>query len=299
MKKMLLLFFVYLQVSSSLAQSNGFLSHYMFNPLLINPAYAGFDEALTLNMMVKKQWAQVEGAPFSQIFSAHSPVADKVALGMVLANDQMGPLNQQGVYFSYAYQVPFAKGSLSLGLQSGATFYRLQSQNLSLLHAHDPTLNQDNIKEFSPNFGTGIFYQAKNYYFGLALPQLLKTDLASQRSYSLQQRKLIVQGSYSIEISEDIVINPTFLFYIKKENKPEMNLNTNLCLKKVIWLGLLYRNLNTCSLLGKLLINPQLSLGYAYDHQIGQIRSLAHASHEVMISYSFNYFNKIISPRYF
>jgi len=281
-------------------QSNGLISNYMFNPLIINPAYAGFDQVLTVNAMVKHQWTDVEGAPITHILSAHSPFKKQVSLGLIVANDQIGPLNQKGIFASYAYKIPLSNGYFSFGLQAGATFYNLQEEKISLLDPLDPVFSANLYNLTIPNFGTGLLYSSQNFYLGVAIPQLLRFSTENEISYSLQRQKFIFHGSYSLPLSNDFQLNPTALFYLRKGHPAEINVGANLLIRKVIWVGFLYRNLETISFLSKIHINPQLTLGYAYDYHTGQIRSLAHGSHEFLLSYTFDFIkDKVGSPKYF
>jgi len=298
MRKILLAAF-FLSSINAFSQSDGLISHYMFNPLIINPAYAGFDEALTVNAMVKSQWTGVEGAPNTQIFSLHSPVTEKMSVGLILANDQMGPLNQKGFFATYAYRVPFSDGYVSLGLQAGSTFYNMQTENFSLLNPMDPVFSGNNFNQAVPNFGSGILYARKNFYLGLSMPQLLRFSEEEFISHSLQRQNTILYGSYSFTLNNDLQVNPTTLLYFRNGLPPEINVGANFLIRKVIWAGVLYRSQQTLSFLSKLMLNRQLTIGYAYDYHLGEVRSLANGSHEFLFSYTFNYKKRLVSPQYF
>lgn len=298
--RVLLLLIFFLASFSCYPQTNGLISHYMFNPLIINPAYSGFDQALSVSFMVKNQWSGVEGAPSSQIFAAHSPVKEKAGLGLILANDQMGPLNQKGIYASYAYKILLEEGHISMGLQAGTTIFKLSEENISLLDPQDPVFTANLYDQAIPNFGAGFMYSGKNLYVGLAIPQLLRISEQENISYSLQRQNIILHGSYSFALSDDVQVNPNSLIYLRQGHPAEINIGTNFLIRKVLWAGLLYRNLNTYTFLSKLQINPQFNLGYAYDYHTGEVRSLSHNSHEFLISYIFNFKKeKFDSPKYF
>ena len=48
------------------AQHTPLTSQYLFNGLVINPAYAGSRDALTGNLTHRQQWVGFEGAPITQ-----------------------------------------------------------------------------------------------------------------------------------------------------------------------------------------------------------------------------------------
>lgn len=72
-----------------LAQQDPMYTQYVFNGLLINPAYAGTREVLTATALYRKQWINIPGAPKTGIFSMDSPVRNqKVGLGLNVIFDK-------------------------------------------------------------------------------------------------------------------------------------------------------------------------------------------------------------------
>lgn len=280
------------------SQSNGMISQYMFNKLLINPAFAGNEEALTFSFLHKDHWTGLKGAPTTSVFAGHSPVNNHVGLGLAIVNDQMGGLNQKGVYGSYAYRIKSPDYIISMGLQAGFTSYRYRP--LFLKDEFDPVFEGCESSHTTPIFGTGFYYETRDYYAGFSIPQLFRFDKNEAISYSLQSRSYILHGGYSITLSPALVLNPTGLIYIKKRHKPEINLNVNLLIDRTVWAGVIYRNLNNLGVLGKFQAGPQFSIGYGYDFNMGELEPLSAGSHEIMLQYSFIYIEKnALSPRFF
>jgi type IX secretion system PorP/SprF family membrane protein len=54
------------------AQQQVQFTQYMFNNLIINPAYAGADEALSLTFINRSQWSGMKNAPNTQTISIHT-----------------------------------------------------------------------------------------------------------------------------------------------------------------------------------------------------------------------------------
>jgi type IX secretion system PorP/SprF family membrane protein len=48
-------------------------TQYMYNQAIINPAYAGSNESLSLVSLYRNQWTGFEGAPKTLTVSAHTP----------------------------------------------------------------------------------------------------------------------------------------------------------------------------------------------------------------------------------
>jgi type IX secretion system PorP/SprF family membrane protein len=299
MKKLLSIAFLMLLLNNHImSQSNGMMSQYMFNRLLINSAYAGSEESLTLGFLNKNQWSGVKGAPSTQVFSGHSPVNDKVGLGLTLVNDQMGELNQKGLYGAYAYRIKSNDFKLSFGIQAGLTFYKYDE--MFLKDKNDPVFYKENSSLTEPDFGAAVYYENNRMYLGFSVPQFFNFNPRKEFTISLQQRNYILHSGYSFAISEVLTVNPSALVYFNERTKPEINLNTNFLLDNLLWVGAIYRNFDNLGLLSKLQLNTQIQLGYGYDFNMGELKSLSAGSHEIMIKYSFIYVEKnVISPRFF
>src|SRR6185436_19432304 len=94
---------------------------YMFNCLAINPAYAGQARALSMNVLARFQNVGLPGAPTTQTFSAHSPLAnERFAVGALFVHDKIGVISQTQFSGIYAYRIPVsALGTISFGIQAG------------------------------------------------------------------------------------------------------------------------------------------------------------------------------------
>ena len=91
MRKTIISIFGFVLCLSSMAQHSPITSQYLFNGLLINPAYAGSRDALATTLSYRHQWAGFEGAPKTTIATIHAPInKKKIALGMTVFDDQIG-----------------------------------------------------------------------------------------------------------------------------------------------------------------------------------------------------------------
>ena len=77
--------------TSSLAQQRPVQSLYMFDPLLINPGYAGQQVQLSATTIYRNQWVNLDGAPKTLTATVHSGFyKQRMGLGIILTNDQIG-----------------------------------------------------------------------------------------------------------------------------------------------------------------------------------------------------------------
>ena len=103
------------------AQQESAFTHYMYNALAVNPAYAGSTEALSFTLLNRSQWTGMEGAPVTQTFTAHSPLRKfNSGLGLSVTNDKIGVTNNFSMYVDYSYHININKSSLLyFGLKGG------------------------------------------------------------------------------------------------------------------------------------------------------------------------------------
>ena len=93
MKKILLLSLLLLPgISYRLAaQQNIVYSQYIYNGLLINPAYAGSHVQLSATLSYRNQWVNFEGAPQTATLGVHTAMnKSKVGLGLLATSDKIG-----------------------------------------------------------------------------------------------------------------------------------------------------------------------------------------------------------------
>ncbi|WP_410879238.1 type IX secretion system membrane protein PorP/SprF, partial [Myroides sp. DW712] len=62
------------------AQQNPQYTQYMYNMSVVNPAYAGSKDAVSMGALYRKQWAGFDGAPETGTFFINSRVGKKVGV---------------------------------------------------------------------------------------------------------------------------------------------------------------------------------------------------------------------------
>lgn len=291
-------------LTSSQAQQVASYTQYMFNGLAINPAYAGSHDALSTSFLARFQNVGLKGAPNTQTLSIHSPLLNKrVGLGLLVIHDQLSVIDQTGVHFSYAYRLPVfgGKGTLSMGLQGGVSFYRANYTQLDLYNNPDPAFSSD-IRETNPSFGAGLFYYTKWAYAGVSMPNLMSNvfDRGMQFQTVYQNKPIILTGGYVFTLNRMLKIKPNALLKFLDERPVEFDLNCNLLLDEVLWVGMSYKSSNAIALMTQIQVTDQFQFGYSYQVQTGPINTVAVGSHELMVNYRFVYNKKgLVSPRYF
>ena len=280
-------------------------TQYMFNSLIINPAYAGSQESLSLTCLARRQWVGLTGAPTTETFSVHTPIRNqRVALGFLFAHDKIGVTNQYDAKATYAYRLPLGKGKLSLAVQGGISNYDIAYSKLFMGSSGfpDPSFSQD-VKVLKPNVGAGAYYYTDRFYLGLSVPQLFAPKIfrETDNSYVLQERHYFISSGVVVDLNRSLKLKPNTLIKIVQGVPVQVDINANLLIKEVLWVGASYRSFESVSTLLELQLTDQLRFGYSYDFSVtSNLRSANVGSHEIMLNYRFTFYKQNVAcPRYF
>jgi type IX secretion system PorP/SprF family membrane protein len=292
------------------AQQNPMYTHYMYNTLVINPAYAGSRDALTVTALHRSQWVGFEGAPLTQTISLHSPLRNEhVGVGLSLTNDNIGPTNTTSVFFDYAYIMQLnEKSKLALGLSAGANIFQARLTDLQLDQQIDPAFQTNVSNIVTPNFGVGAYYHSDNFYAGFSTTNLLQNSfsLVNPDSQNIligkeQLHYFLIAGAM-IKISDNLDFKPTTLFKLTAAAPFQADVTASFVLMDRILLGAMYRSGDAVGILAGFNITGQLHIGYSYDWSYGlKTGSYNSGSHELVIRYDFikNGDKQIHTPRNF
>lgn len=274
------------------AQQRPVQSLYMFDPILINPAYAGTQVQLSSTAIYRNQWVNLDGAPKTLTASIHSGFfKNKMGLGIIFSNDQIGIHNDASFFGIYSYKIMLTNtSSISFGLQGGFNNLKSDYNKLNLKNQGDPNL-AGVVTKFNPNVGTGMFYRNKKFYVGVSSPQLIKNkvfyveDPTGSASSSRQERYYYVLMGTTLKLSDKVKLFPSTLIRMQDEAPLSFDLNSTFVLYNAVGLGLSYRLQEGIVGLFELQINQNFHVGYAYDFTTSVLRQFSNGSHEIMINY--------------
>ena len=283
------------------AQQDPQVTQYMYNMNIVNPAYAGSTEAISLGLLGRTQWVGLDGAPKTVTFSIHSPVGKNIGLGMSVVSDQIGPVNESNLNADFSYTLKTSDiGKLALGLKAGVTF---QDLGLATITTVSPDVNfTDNINNTFPNFGIGAFYYTDKFYAGIAMPNMIKSNHFEKQggiiSKATEKMHYFINSGYVFDITENLKFKPSVLLKAVTGSPVSMDLSSNFLINERLELGASYRIDDSFSGLVNFAVNQNLRIGYAYDHTISNLGDYNSGSHEVIVRYDFHFY-KYKSPRFF
>jgi len=304
MKKIILLTLL-LSAFFSRAQQDAMFTHYMFNTLWLNPAYAGTRDALTVTGINRSQWVGFEGAPVDQSITLHSPLNNgKMGLGLSIQNGKIGPTRNLFVGADYAYQIKLTKKSkLGLGLKAMAVFL---NNNISGVQLEDQSQSDaafaQNYRTVKPNFGAGVYYYRERFYAGVSTPKLIENKYGqTQQSYEEKRHFYFIMGGV-IGLSPTVKFKPTCFIKATEAAPIQSDFTASFIFRDHFSAGVMYRTGDAAGVLLGYSFSDQFALGYSFDWSVANTTGkYNNGSHEIMLRYDLVSLSKpkIKSPRYF
>lgn len=316
-----------------IAQQDPMFTHYMFNSLTFNPAYAGSKDHLAINLLHRTQWWGINGAPTTQTLTIHTPMrSERVGLGLTLVNDKIGPSNAINANVAYSYRIPVGKGKLCIGVQGGVTSYGADFSTLTIENGGDIAFQDQKPNILKPNIGAGLYYYSKRFYAGVGVPRLIEYDLSKATSitgqtdlYAKQFRHYFFSIGGAIPLRGNaLIFKPSLLV---KSSAPdarlsknaafnnygaptEFNIDLSLFFQETLWVGVSGRSAieafnktssyDSADFWVAYYLSNGLRIGASYDYTLTKLQTKAGGSVEIMLGYEFDYKTKrTVTPRYF
>ncbi len=203
----LTMFMVALNVKQADAQLTDFHSQYFQNEYLANPAMAGTEKGLNLNMGYQQQWTTVPGAPKLQNLTADYNSGNRVGLGINVNSDQAGLINSTRAMLSYAYHLPLngSDNKLNFGLSLGVNDSYIDYNRIAG-DAGDLEVQSYNNQKISIDGDVGVAYTSKSITLQGTLPNLKSVffptndetlDVDRSTFFSAISYKLFFDNQYS------------------------------------------------------------------------------------------------------
>ncbi|MDR6844727.1 type IX secretion system membrane protein PorP/SprF [Flavobacterium granuli] len=291
------------------AQQDAQYTQYMYNTIVVNPAYAGSRQSMSIFALHRNQWVGVDGAPVTNSFSINTPLNDsKVGLGLSIVNDKIGISTENNIAADFSYTIPASeKYKMSFGLKASANLLNIDFSKLTY-QPGDPNQYQDDIdNKFSPNIGVGFYLHSDNSYIGISAPNLLETKHFDQSSNSSPSSHVAAEkinyyliAGYVFDLNPSLKLKPTLETKYVQGAPLQVDVSANFMFNEKFVAGLAYRWSAAMSAMVGFQASDSWFIGYSYDFDTTEFRHYNSGSHEIFLRYElFNKYDKIISPRFF
>ena len=298
-----LIVLVFILISSySIAQQDPQYTHYMYNTLSVNPAYAGQRETLSVVGLHRSQWVGIDGAPQTQSLSIHSPLRnERIGLGLNIVKDALGPARETFVDANFSYTIPLNADDLKLSFGAKGGLHILDTDWSKGRFQNPDVVFNNNLSLTSPMVGAGLYMHTRKWYLGLAVPNFLETKHYDdfQESLATERMHFYFIGGYVFNISETTELKPAFLLKGVSGAPLIADVSANLWFQKNFTLGLAWRWDDSFSALAGLQVTPGMFVGYSYDMTTTGLNNYNSGTHEITLRFEVKRLGRILSPRFF
>lgn len=218
----------------ALAQIRPLGAQYYENQYLSNPAFAGMNEGLNVNIGYRNQWRSIPGSPVTMSLTGDYRY-EKVGLGLSVYNDNAGLIGRTRVMGTYAYHLPLNgdNRSLHFGVSLGMMKEKLDNNNI-IAAPDDISAQNFNQRKAFVDGDFGIAFTNERFTLQGALPNLKKIMQKDDQN-TVDGSTYFVAASYKIGTSLDVVsIEPKISFRGAKDIDNIWDIGTNVKLENNI-----------------------------------------------------------------
>jgi len=301
------------------AQQDAQFTHYMFNQLYYNPAFAGLSNGNTVTAIHRSQWFGYDGtinsggAPSTQMISYNTSSSFwNGGLGFYVVNDNLGPSSNLELQISGSYFLELPNGaSLSIGLKAGMFSSSIDFDEIVVVDPRDGVGSLTGKEsQLRPDLGVGILYRNGSFFGGFSTNHLIQPgfDFGQDQIANQLLRHYYLTAGYDYVLTPELTITPTLLVRSIGFDAYNWDLSVIARFRDQLWGGVSYRQSESASaMIGyNVLKDRSLALAYSVDIVLTDRLSKEPTSQEVMLIYTFKSKNRarnlgrniIRTPRY-
>ena len=303
MKKYILLISISLLACGRLfSQQDAQSTLYMLNPIVYNPALAGTANFYQIRTNHRFQWLGFKDAPITNSVTAYGPHSKKdMGYGGTITMDITGPTSKLGASGMYAYNISIQKDiRVSFGLNVGLMQYKVDGTKITT-YDEDPYLMPTVYSSIVPDASAGVYFWNSEFYGGFSAMHLL--DIFSKNAkqnitgIDILNTTYYLMGGWQKKIDREWTIEPTL---IAKKVVPapfQFEISAKAIYKNMVWGGLAFRTQDAFSIVLGYTYDKRLSVAYAFDLAVNDIRKYSATSHEIVIGYNFDRIKKVTAKK--
>ncbi|MBW4888968.1 PorP/SprF family type IX secretion system membrane protein [Mucilaginibacter sp. HMF5004] len=193
-----------LGIQQASAQLTGMQTMYYQNQYLANPAMAGMEQGLNINLGYQQQWTSVPGGPKLQNFTADYNSGNNVGLGLNVSGDNAGLINRTRVMGTYAYHLPLSDkdDKLSFGLSLGINDTYIDYTKVNGDQG-DVAVQNFNQRSIYVDGDFGISYTGRKFTAQAALPNMKTLFFSNDNNNNLEVDRATFFTALSYKIHAD------------------------------------------------------------------------------------------------
>ena len=282
-----------------MGQQENQYTQFMFNKLVLNPAYAGVRNLPSVTALYRSQWMGFNGRPESKQASFDVPIVyDRAGFGLSLVNNSHGVFDNWYGSMAYSYKLKLGDlSNLSIGLSGTIRYLELDftDPTVRIRDVDDPSIpdnvNTEKFDQWKGNFGLGAYFTYDHFYVGLSVPNFFENEIGINTSLNQTAEELrhyYVMSGAMFPLSSTLHLRPSFLLKYVQNAPVDIDLGLSLVFNLRFHAGLAFRaggdgSGDSIDLLAFYQASDQVGIGAAYDYTLSDIRDHSNGSLEVLL----------------
>jgi len=189
------------------AQLNPYGAGYFQNQYLFNPAMAGYQQKLNVNLAYRKEWVDIPDGPVNQYLTGDYGLSDRVGARLKITNDKAGVLSTTEAMATYSYHIAVSDNqNLHFGLSAGVWNRRVDNSRLNG-EPGDASVMSAGRTQFDADFGVAYNYDRLTVQG--AFPNMV-SYFQKNETDAVDKPTFFAAASYKVNVSnnEDITLEP-------------------------------------------------------------------------------------------
>lgn len=303
------------------AQQEQQYSQYILNPFTINPAVAGTEDFVDLQIGHRSQWVGFEGAPTTTYLLGHKTVGKSYrqyrskadhknwhGIGFQLYQDKTGPLKRNAFLLAYAYNMGLSnKTRLSVGSYVGIKQLRTDLNYWESINDQTDNLFSAALNTgVQPNLQLGISIYNPWYFINisgmnlLALQMDLEVPNDEKNENAIYQRHFFLNMGLRLEPGYNTRITSAILLKYAVESPASFDLSVKVDHNKnKFWYGASFRLIESFNVFAGINLLDHVDISYAYEYSISKIRKYNAGTHEIIMGLRIGHPKSVTCPQKF
>jgi len=197
-------------------------------------------------------------------------------------------VQRTGFQMTYSYHMWLQNSTqLSMGLSLTGYHYKIDEKEINFEDPNEPWLNNDLRRGmFIPDASFGLYLLNAKYSVGFSADQLFEASARigdnTFTNFKLD-RHYYLFGSYFFGLNSSVELEPSLLFVMSEQLKPQVDLGLTYIYNQGFWAGISYRT--SGAIIANLGVKYQnLFLGYAFDFTLQEIQRITYGTHEITLA---------------
>lgn len=249
-----------------------------------NPAYAGLNNCLTVNLQGKKQWLNIPNSPTNAHLQLTQRIGRNLGVGFQANYWSAALLSNVQSSATIGWHFPMGK-TFRLGIATNIGFSQVSlNYQDAITYQTDPTLSQ---KQNTGNLfaDVGILIHSKNFQFGIASPSVYNMRLGNNLNYSTE-RYIVANAQYKFIVNDQLNLTPIAIYRALPSSGYLVDGMVRAELKSRLGIAAGYRTTSGLLASVDVKINEKVTFAYAYDAGLQNLNGLSKGSHEILLGLS-------------